>query len=270
MNIAETPKSRHMAQRPVPELARLPRPVYARAEQMRLRAATAPHAHAWVQFSYASSGVLQVQTAGGLFIAPPQWAIVIAPGLEHRVVNAPHTSIRSLYIETCALPPLAQDCVVVEVAPLLREMIRHFTTLPVEYDVHGTDGRLVQVLLDQIHAAPQAALALPWPADQRLHRLCHQLLENPDAAQQLSGWAQQLQVSERTLGRLFQKQTQMSFRLWRQRARLLAALPQLQAQHSVTEVALACGYDSTSAFIASFRRLFGVTPGQLQRDPQAG
>lgn len=267
MNIAETTKKR-LAQRPVPALSGLPRPVYARAEQMRRRAATVAHAHGWVQFSYASSGVLQVQTQGGLFIAPPQWAILIPPGLEHRVVNAPHTSIRSLYIATSAMQPLGADCVVLEVAPLLREMIRHFATLPVEYDVQGADGRFVQVLLDLIHAAPQAALQLPWPGDARLHALCRQLLEAPDTPQQLSDWARQLAVSERTLGRLFQKQTQMSFRQWRQRARLLAALPQLQTPQSVTEVALACGYDSTSAFIAAFRRLFGATPGQLLRAQQ--
>jgi len=33
----------------------------------------------------------------------------------------------------------------------------------------------------------------------------------------------------------------------------------------VTNAALACGYDSTSAFIAAFKGLFGFTPGELFR-----
>jgi AraC-like DNA-binding protein len=123
----------------------------------------------------------------------------------------------------------------------------------------------VQVLLDQIHAAPEAALRLPWPEDERLRAWCRQLLDVPEAPLQLAQWSLELGVSERTLGRWFQRQTQMSFRQWRQRARLLAALPQLEDLQSVTEVALACGYDSTSAFIAAFRQLFGRTPGQLLR-----
>ena len=31
----------------------------------------------------------------------------------------------------------------------------------------------------------------------------------------------------------------------------------------VTDVAIACGYDSVSAFIASFREHFGATPGEF-------
>ena len=269
MNIAETTKRRDLASRPVPVLARLPRTVYARAEQMQRKAATVAHAHDWVQFSYASQGVLQVQTHQGLFIAPPQWAILIPQQLVHSVVNAPRTEIRSLYIATHALHDLGGECRVLEVSPLLREMIRHFATLPVEYAEEGADGRLVQVLLDQIHAAPQAALRLPWPEDERLRAWCRHLLDVPDAPLQLAQWSQELGVSERTLGRWFQRQTQMSFRQWRQRARLLAALSQLQELQSVTEVALVCGYDSTSAFIAAFRQLFGRTPGQLLRDAEA-
>ena len=85
MDIAETTKRRDLASRPVPVLARLPRPVYARAEQMQRKAATVAHAHDWVQFSYASRGVLQVQTHQGLFIAPPQWAILIPPHCDPTV-----------------------------------------------------------------------------------------------------------------------------------------------------------------------------------------
>ncbi|HIM37390.1 MAG TPA: AraC family transcriptional regulator [Dehalococcoidia bacterium] len=32
--------------------------------------------------------------------------------------------------------------------------------------------------------------------------------------------------------------------------------------HTVTETALSVGYETTSAFIAMFRRSLGVTPGQ--------
>jgi AraC-like DNA-binding protein len=55
----------------------------------------------------------------------------------------------------------------------------------------------------------------------------------------------------------------LSFRGWRQRARLLSSLSALEEGDSVTNTALACGYDSTSAFIAAFKSLFGYTPGEL-------
>lgn len=70
-------------------------------------------------------------------------------------------------------------------------------------------------------------------------------------------------VSTRTLERLFLRHTGMNMKRWRLRARLLRALPLLERGDSVTDVALACGYDSTSAFIASFRQFFGRTPGRF-------
>lgn len=65
--------------------------------------------------------------------------------------------------------------------------------------------------------------------------------------------------------RLFQRETGLSFRGWRQRMRLLSSLQALEQGQSVTQAALGCGYESTSAFIVAFKGLFGATPGELFR-----
>src|SRR5690606_18421435 len=137
------------------------------------------------------------------------------------------------------------------VGPLLRELIRAFGELPVEYDEQGADGRLAAVLLDQLRAAPEIGYSLPWPGDARLRQICEALYAQPDLPLGLAQWGERLQVSEKTLTRQFQRDTGLSFRAWRQRLRLLSALPLLEQGEAVTEVALACGYDSTSAFIAA-------------------
>ena len=53
----------------------------------------------------------------------------------------------------------------------------------------------------------------------------------------------------------------MTFGRWRQQVRLLHALRRLAEGASVTTAALDVGYDSTSAFIAMFKRNLGTTPG---------
>ena len=265
MNIAETTTLRAIRQRNVPELARLPRPVYARVEDIQQRKATHPHSHPWVQLSYASRGVLKIRTAHGLFVAPPQWAILIPPNLEHVVENSPGTQMRSLYIDTNALPLPDSTCQVLAVSDLLRETIRHFSDLPADYDEAGPAGRLVQVMLDLVSAAPREALSLPWPEDSELRSVCKAMLEAPQKPLKLEEWSAQFGVSVRTLERLFLQQTGLNMRRWRLRARLLQALPLLERGDSVTDAALACGYESTSAFIASFRQFFGSTPGSLTR-----
>ncbi|MGX5775910.1 helix-turn-helix domain-containing protein [Methylorubrum zatmanii] len=56
--------------------------------------------------------------------------------------------------------------------------------------------------------------------------------------------------------------------LWRQQARILAALPALAAGRPVTETAHALGYETTSAFAAMFRQVLGTAPRHYFGDPR--
>ena|SRR5690606_15153485 len=253
--------------RAIPPLTSLPRPVFARAESLKRGATTEWHSHAWAQLSYAIRGVLSVHTATGRYLAPPQRAILIPPGLPHAVISSPVTEMRSLYVDADAVAWAPPCCTVLQITPLTRELINAFSQFPANYDEHGPHGRLVSVLLDQLQAAPEARLHLPWPADPRLQHLCEELYEAPYLARKLGDWSAGLGVSEKTLTRLFWRETGFTFRAWRQRLRLLSALPLLEQRQRVTDVALACGYDSTSAFIAAFRKHTGITPGELLGDP---
>ena len=253
-------------ERAIPALSSLPRPLYARAESLNAGSWTPPHRHDWVQFSYAISGVLGVHTAEGSFFAPSQWAIWIPADVEHQVVTSMRAEMRSLYVRREDCQWADGRCRVLEATPLARELIKSFCRLPVEYpEGESHEARLVQVLLDQLATLPEVGFSLPLPRHPRLLGLCNELIANPDHSVTLQAWAVRLGMSEKTLMRLFQRETGLSFRGWRQRMRLLSSLSSLEEGDSVTNTALACGYDSTSAFIAAFRGLFGVTPGELFR-----
>ena len=251
-------------ERQIPLLSALPRPVYARAESLGAGSWTPPHRHDWVQFSYAISGVLGVHTAEGSFFAPPQWGVWIPAGVEHDVATSMRAEMRSLYVrkDDCSWAP--ERCRVLEVTPLARELIKTFCLLLPSYPQgDSSEARLVQVLLDQLAHLPEVGFSLPLPRHPRLLGLCNELIENPSQSITLQGWAERLGMSEKTVMRLFQRETGLSFRGWRQRARLLSSLSALEEGESVTNTALSCGYDSTSAFIAAFKSLFGFTPGEL-------
>jgi AraC-like DNA-binding protein len=133
--------------------------------------------------------------------------------------------------------------------------------LPRPYPLGGAEERLVAVVLDEIDATPVAPLHLPRPSDPRLCRVADALLAQPDLDRGVGAWARLAGASPRTLGRLFQRETGMSFGAWRRQLRLLDALERLAAGESVTAVALSLGYAGPSAFIAMFRRQLGTTPG---------
>lgn len=244
-------------------LRALPRPVYGHALALPNRAIQRSHSHSWAQLSYAVQGVLEVTTAMGRFVAPPLRAVWIPAGMPHGVRCSKDTEIRSLYIDGNAAPVAGNVCRVLVVGALLRELIRAFSEAPIEYDELGPDGRLASVLLDQLACAPEAGLMLPWPKDARLRKLCGTLQAHPDSGKTLLLFSRELGVSDKTLSRLFRQQTGLSFRLWRQRSRLLSALPLLERGDRVTDVALACGYESMSAFVAAFRAQMGATPGEF-------
>lgn len=221
------------------------------------------HTHERAQLLYAVQGVMRVTTAAGVWVVPPQRAVWIPPGIEHHVqAQGTPLSLRSLYIRDDVLAGLPEACCVVTVSPLLRELILTAMSLPDVVPADSPSARLVQVLLDRIEGLPVAPLHLPIAADRRLRRIAETLLADPADPRTLADWAQGIGASERTLARLFTRETGMTFGQWRQQVRLLAALARLASGDSVTDVAFDLGYASQSAFIAMFRRTLGKTPGR--------
>lgn len=249
---------------PTPE--DLPRPVLAVARDYPARHHIARHQHRRAQLVYAEAGVMTVQTATGVWVIPPERAVWVPAGVEHAIDTGTGLAMRSLYIEKDAAPRLPKACCVVRVSPLLRELIGRAVDLPALYDENGPDGRLMRVILDQLETLPVAPLHLPMPRDARLKRITDALVQDPANAEPLRRWARRAGASTRTLARLFAKETRMSFGAWRQQLRLMKALEMLAARRPVTEVALDLGYASPSAFIAMFRRAFGVSPKRYFRD----
>jgi len=153
--------------------------------------------------------------------------------------------------------------VVVNVGPLLRELILEYTREP------GAGGpvrdRLRAVLIDQLRAAPQQPLHLPTPADPRLAALCSILRADPADDRTLAQLGRQVGAGDRTLSRLFRSELHMSFPQWRTQLRLHHALLLLAEGEPVTAVAGRCGWASASAFIDVFRRAFGHPPGRIFR-----
>ncbi|MFC5473291.1 AraC family transcriptional regulator [Paraherbaspirillum soli] len=247
----------------VPAMTQLPRPLFVRALEIPERSSVAMHSHPWAQFLYATSGVLNVQTPQGHSMVPPQYAVWIPPHMPHAVSTYHRVSFHSLYLGASALENFEQDCTVLNVTPLLRELIMATAGMAVDYDVEGRDGRLVAVIVDQIKDLAAAPLTVPMPLDSRLLKIAVALQASPGESRSLDDWGELVGATRRTLARLFRKETGLSFTEWRQAIRLLASLPRLEAGEAVTSVASELGYESTSAFIALFQRRYGMTPGRF-------
>jgi len=170
-------------------------------------------------------------------------------------------AIRMLYIRPRkgsdgALP---RDCAVVNITPLLRELILRAVQVGA-LDAHIPEQkRLIGVILDELKVLIAVPLQLPQPRDPRAVRFAA-LANAPTGNLSTEALLRQCGTSRRTMERLFRAETGMSLGQWQRRQTLLRALRVLAAGESVSEVAADLGYSSASAFIAVFRRELGQTP----------
>ncbi|MCJ2138874.1 AraC family transcriptional regulator [Methylobacterium sp. E-066] len=220
-----------------------------------------PHCHARAQLIYATAGVMEIRAAGSLWLVPPQRALWVGAGIDHALRARGAVSLRTLYIADHAVPAtLPAEPTSLAVTPLLRELILRAIQGAGVVDEDGRQGRLLDVLLDEVAALPHCPLRLAMPTDPRLQRACEAVLTDPGGRQDMAALARIAGASPRTLARLAERDLAVPFSVWRQQARVLAALPMLVGGGSVTEAALTLGYDSPSAFASMFRRMIGAAP----------
>jgi len=238
----------------------VPRPIAALSDEFPAGYHDPRHSHRRAQLLYASRGVMLITTAHASFVVPPLRAVWMPGGVEHEAFAREPASVRTLYVEPGARDGLPNDCRVVEVSDLLRELILEACRIPVEYDVTGRDGRLMDLILDELTAMRTTALHVPMPQDERLVRVCNAILRDPAQKDALDDWADIAGMGRRTFTRTFRRETGVSFATWRQNVRLMEAVSRLALGQPVTMVAFDVGYSSSSAFTAMFRRTFGVAP----------
>lgn len=225
--------------------------------------ATDMHTHPWAQLVYARSGVMNVTAGQLVWFVPPTRAIWIPPRTLHRIETKGEVALRTLYIAPGRAGEIKRCVEAMEVSPLLAELILYVLSKQMLDPKKPEDDRLAAVLVDQIAAAPTIDLALPLPRDARALRLAEMLRNDPADRRDLEALAAICGASLRTLQRTFSDETGLTIDAWRQKARLVHAATSLAGGASVTSAAMDCGYDSPSAFIAAFKRQFGVTPGRF-------
>ena len=215
---------------------------------------------------YPATGVLSLVTARGAWIAPSNRAVWVPGGFEHEHRAHGATDMRIIFLSPRLAELLPAHPAVLAVSALAREVMLRITEGAVRDT--GALRRLRRVAIDELTDAPEAPLHLPVPQDDRLVALAAIVGSDLAAPVTLAELGRRVGASERTLSRLFQRETGMSFPQWRTQVRVHRALLLLADGLSVTDTATACGWTNPSAFIETFTALVGETPGRYQRQLQ--
>ncbi|WP_411561842.1 AraC family transcriptional regulator [Pseudomonas shirazensis] len=215
----------------------------------------AHHCHGEDQLIYAASGIMRVSSDGGNYVIPGGHALWVPAGVNHAITMQGQVRMRTLLLEAHI-----DRCQVIVVSGLLRELILAASHLPDRQDGEHIRALIKHELANAAHL--DAFVAMPQHA--RLRAWCERFLDNPAQDLTLEQCGTQLNLSARSVARLFQREVGMSYGEWRTRARVMLSQQKLAEGKPILTVALEHGYESASAFAAMFKRTLGQAPSDWQ------
>ncbi|EBX6544646.1 AraC family transcriptional regulator, partial [Salmonella enterica subsp. enterica serovar Larochelle] len=136
------------------------------------------HSHRRAQFLYAMHGLMKVETDDGQWLVPPFSGVWIPATKPHRVWM-PGVSTHSLYIDARDAPRESERCEVLQVSPLIHQLLLAACRLPLLYEESGRDAALITLLLHELRAAAPLPMFTPLPQNSRLAALCADFQRQP-------------------------------------------------------------------------------------------
>ncbi len=226
-----------------------------------------PHCHTWSQLVFASEGVVTVETPDACWLVPTNRGIWVPGGTEHSVKM--HGRV---FLQTVYFPPQVEtlshlNCGAYEVSPLLRELIVYVCQKGIINANSEEERNLIEFFTFQVQKLNPYPMKIPMPQDERARRLATRVIENPGSEKTLPEFSDDCGASLRTMQRIFSEEVGMPLSRWRNQVKMVHAVQHLASRKSITDISLELGFESTSAFIYSFRQYFGVSPGQFRSKP---
>ncbi|PQQ39181.1 AraC family transcriptional regulator [Photorhabdus laumondii] len=214
------------------------------------------HQHEMGQLLFTQQGCINITLADHLCILPPTRVAWIPPRIIHRAEIKSSVGYRSIYLDVNRIGYLAEHVEVLEVTPLLREVLERIALAPFNTDwLQGAAANLLAVCFDEIHLAKREPTLLPLPFDRRLARIPMTTL--PPTLKIL---AMNIGASEKTISRIFRRETGLSYQQWRQQWRLIKSIELLAKQGNLSSVASELEFASDSAFAIFFKKMTGRSP----------
>jgi AraC-like DNA-binding protein len=218
------------------------------------------HRHARGQLFALTQGLLVVEAAGGRWMFPSRRCAWIPPQCLHQARSVGGAAGAMLYFSPEVSRGLPTEPRVLGSSELLFEIVSRILDWGNPQSVGDPERRLLAVLQDEIRRPEEPGLRLPLPKQAKLAKVARAVLQNVADNRTLDDWAKETGMARRTFMRAFSREMGMPFGRWRQQVRLFASLEMLAQGSSTTDVAIAVGYSSVSAFNEVFRAALGTAP----------
>lgn len=216
------------------------------------------HSHAQGQITYVMHGVISIETASGVWVAPKGCLAWIPPGLPHASRSRGAVAGWLVLLARHAAKRLPGQPGVLKASPLLIAALDRLRQLD-ETDpaLRQPLSRIVHLELERSEPEP---FGLPLPTSARLKDWALRFLAAPDVNVSIDSVAAAVGQARRTFTRHFERQVGQTFAGWKRAVVVQHAIERLVAGDSVSAIAFDVGYESPSAFVAMFRSVRGLPP----------
>lgn len=207
---------------------------------------------------------MTVESRSACWVVPQHRGIWIPAGEEHALQMHGQVFLQTVYLERDRARTSDLTCSAFEISRLMHELIVHVCNLGIVHHDSKENRTLIQFFIDQVERLSPNPLVIPMPQDERARRLAQLIVTAPASSQRLGQLSMECGASLRTMQRLFVEQVGVPLARWRNQVKMVTAVQLLGRRQSVTRIAMDLGFESVSAFIFSFRRYFGVSPGKFR------
>ncbi|WP_130804056.1 AraC family transcriptional regulator [Acinetobacter ihumii] len=223
-----------------------------------------PHSSLWGDFNFSLNGVLEIQVGERSFLAPPNYGLWLPPHTSHFCIAVDQpTHFICIRVHPALCSQFNAHPKTLEIRPFFHVLVKELLQNPfppdsIEYQ------HLLQVLFDQMLAANCYDHYLPQTTHPILVPILEKLGQRQSFHQSLQQILQSFQISERHASRLSLQELHLSLSEWRNRAKIVYAIGQIQQGVAIKRIALDLGYQHSSSFIEFFKRYTGQTPSQMK------
>ncbi|CAM6000261.1 unnamed protein product [Sphagnum balticum] len=204
------------------------------------------------------SGMLNLKTRKGSWVVPPGRLGWITADVEHAACSLGDIVGWSVYGEIHR--DLCSDACVLRSTSLLEALLERVADRGKLNTRLSRDKSLATLIQSELSTVEKEPLGLIFPTSLPLRRVAERLMGDEAIAIKVPELAKMAGMSVRSFSRHFHRETGISFNQWRHKAIHHKAIEVIGSGESVTSAALTLGYDSVSAFIASFGREYGMSP----------
>lgn len=220
----------------------------------------APHSHPTHELLWIEGGASTLMVHDTTFTIARSWGMWIPAGTLHSGFAGKNTTLKAAQFNFSSVGALSNSCVAVEITPLMGQLLERLS----QEDLALESRTLTERMIVDVLRPAQRDISWRSPRSELVQPIVKAIKADPAHQWSLRQWAHRLGVSTKTITRVFQEETGLSFSRWMAAVRVHHAIMMLASGMEIEEVSQRTGYATVSGFGAAFRRLTGRTPGSFK------